>query len=719
MSPAQFFRSFLPTWFPLETAEKAETAQTAQTAQTDHRSSTQTGALDVIFLVGPDIWEETIPYAEEACRKQNLSAETINIAGAGSMEDLCSHLHGGGKLGLHTQIFLVCHGSVRGDGEHMLTFMAPPSANARMPTSEVLRSLRRGGLAEAGAGPCPKWAGTIHLISCGAGQLASEILPGSADWNEGNCIVHASEDTLLMHEGIQAVTQSLAGLAHFRDAGVAPDPRQMLAYAAHRTGDSVILLGSAVTRAAFVRPPAPTTDDVCVFRSGEWLRTRPELGLAENQAISGLQADPDDAAAILATMVSLDDEDSLDEARLREQRLQDILLTSVSHHNVHTVAMLLDARPDLAEARLMTGKTVEEFARKEGNEDITRAVLAKRLSNVGPHTLLYQACARGDHATALWLLKEVAPGQVSRQDMVLAMQLASENMFRTTSFFEGLLDAASKEDNHAARRCLTLAHQAGVLPEALRDRWETYTAGRRQQLDDDRRGALYDEAEASALPAMLADACRDGDAVLLRMLLQRCPLAPGMIGDRQRLLGFALASGHSAELLLALTDSALLHRDVETFRALGAEAAGLLFLRQHGRGFLEQACIGDRAELVACLLSMKAIDHGPDASGDTLLHLAAASGSVTTIALLLQNGHAIDQINRAGETALHAACREGQAASVPALLDAGATVGIANAAGETALDLAERECPADTVALMGTRQLDGKPVSSVLPTGQA
>lgn len=406
------------------------------------------GALDVIFLAGPDMWEDTIPYAEEACRMQNLSAETFNTAGAGSLEDLCAHLHGGGKLG---------------------------------------------------------------------------------------------------------------------------------------------------------------------------------------------------------------------------------------------------------------------FARRYGNEDITRAVLAKRLSNVGPQTVFYQACARGDHATALWLLKEVAPGQLSMQDKVLAMQLASEGMVRTESFFSGLLDAASKEDGHAARRCLTLAHQDGVLPDALHERWEAYTAGHREQLDDDRRGALYDEADASALPTMLADACRDGDTVLLRMLLQRCPLVPGMTADRRRLLGFALGSGNSAELLMALTDSALLHQDVETFRTLGADAAGLPFLRQHGRRFLEQACIGDRAELAACLLAMEAIDHGPDASGDTLLHLAAALGSVNTIALLLQHGHAVDQINRAGETALHAACRDGQAASVPVLLDAGATVGIVDAVGETALDLAKRECPADTVTLMGTRHLGGRP----------
>lgn len=692
MSPSNFFRPFLPAWFA--------PPETAPVKFSEHCPAKHDG-LDVILLFGAGVGHEAKFHADEACRRLNLSSEAFDIAGAGSMETLRLHLRSGGKLGPDTQLFLVCHGSVHGAGQHRLTVMSPSSAYASMPTTEVLRALRQGIQEDGGSGNCPAWRGTIHLISCGAGQLASEILPGSEAWNEGSCILHASDETLLVHEGIQAITQSLACVAQCRENGAAPDPRQMLAHAAHRTGDAVMLLGCAVTSVASVRVPPPGPEDARLLQAGGWLKTRTELGLAENKGIVGLQAHPDDASAILATLSTLDEQPTLQEARLREQRMQDILLTSVSHHSFDTVSMLLEARPDLAEARSLTGRTVEQLALKKGNEAIIQAVVATRLSNVGPQTLLFQACARGDHDMAQRLLHIVEPGQLSTSDITLAMELASENVADSQRFFSGLLDAAGMVGNKAARRCLMLAHQARVLPDACCTLWKLYKSANAAQLDNDRRSFLCEEAEAGELPGLLMDACRDGDAMLLSMLLQRCPLAPGMTANRQRLIGYALGHGNSAELLARLTESAQLHQDMATFHALGADAASLPFLRQHGRALLEQACIGDSTQVAAYLLERNEIHQGPDTFGTTLLHLAAGSDSVGLIALLLRQGHEVDRKDHLGETALHAACREGQDAAVAQLLLAGAKTGITNVAGETALDLARANCSSETIALLG------------------
>lgn len=200
---------------------------------------------------------------------------------------------------------------------------------------------------------------------------------------------------------------------------------------------------------------------------------------------------------------------------------------------------------------------------------------------------------------------------------------------------------------------------------------------------------------------MLVSACRDGDAMLLSMLLQRCPLAPGVTADRQRLVDDALGCIDSARLLAPLMESALLHQDMETFHALGARPASLPFFRQHGRWLLEQACCGDNLPVAAFLLQRDEIRQGPDPTGTTLLHVAAASDSVGMIALLLRHGHGVDQVNQLGETALHAACREGQDKSVAQLLLAGANAGVATLAGETAVELAQTNCSSETIALLG------------------
>eukprot|EP00435_Cladocopium_sp_Y103_P076078 s2_g75.t1 len=76
--------------------------------------------------------------------------------------------------------------------------------------------------------------------------------------------------------------------------------------------------------------------------------------------------------------------------------------------------------------------------------------------------------------------------------------------------------------------------------------------------------------------------------------------------------------------------------------------------------------------------------------GEMPLHVAAGSGHVEVVALLLKSGASLETTDRRGFTALRVAAFHGHAAAVEQLISAGATVDAADSGGSTALHYAAR-----------------------------
>lgn len=658
------------------------------------------GHRNCILVFGPDVPLPVIANAEKECADRGFSAETFCTAGLRSLEDLRLQLHAGTKLGKHTQLFFVFHGSKDEQGKHMLTMTSHGQQKGLVPTVDTLRSLRRSGDAENPSGQCDIWDGTMHLVTCEGGELEHEILPQDAAWQEGNYLIYAGKDRLLVHEGMRAMTYMFECLAQCQNQGIVPDPRQMLAYAACRAGDGVILLGASVEGPVVMKAPALTPENMLQFHAGEWLKLQLHEGLETRQVFDGLQAGNADAEAVLSAMAVLAGAPAVQQANLYESKLKNVLISAIGHQDADTVSLLLAERPDLAEARILTGDTVEELAWRDGNPVIIDAVIGARQSFLGPRPLLLQACARGDHRTALKLLAMAPKDAFSMEDLALGMTLARENVTTTYRFFEGFLEAVEQDENHLIRECLRVALERETLPLGLAERWKNRDEAHPQQRLDDARMRKVDSMDASQAPSALAEACREGDVMLLDMLLQRFGLASDSQADRQQLARLALDRKDGSQLLSRLLDNALLHGDVTMFNAAWSVTGGRQFIRMHGSLLLDRACLGNRLKLAQFLLPKVNLDKGPDANGDTLLHLAASGDSQDVLAWLLTMQPALDQVNKDGDTALHIACRAGHEQIALKLVAAGASTGMRNTRGETAMDIAQAEGTADTIALL-------------------
>lgn len=90
----------------------------------------------------------------------------------------------------------------------------------------------------------------------------------------------------------------------------------------------------------------------------------------------------------------------------------------------------------------------------------------------------------------------------------------------------------------------------------------------------------------------------------------------------------------------------------------------------------------------------------PGAVDDTLLHIAARTGALEEIDVLVSVGARVDVIGDLGNTPLHEASMSGQVASVKKLLTYGADPTLKNEFGQTALQVAVLGGCTDVIAVL-------------------
>lgn len=108
-------------------------------------------------------------------------------------------------------------------------------------------------------------------------------------------------------------------------------------------------------------------------------------------------------------------------------------------------------------------------------------------------------------------------------------------------------------------------------------------------------------------------------------------------------------------------------------------------------------------DVMRLLLDRGADPDGAAADGRTPLYDAALNGQAEAIKLLLSRGAAVDGVAISGSAPLHAAALRGHTAAVKILLDSGATVNKAAADGITALHCAAFQEYLDIVQLLSDR----------------
>ncbi len=108
---------------------------------------------------------------------------------------------------------------------------------------------------------------------------------------------------------------------------------------------------------------------------------------------------------------------------------------------------------------------------------------------------------------------------------------------------------------------------------------------------------------------------------------------------------------------------------------------------------LHRAAAAGSVSAVAWLLDHGANPQAVNTNGQTALHLAARGNRTDIVALVLERGVPLSAIDHQGNTALHVAAGAGASATVVALLKAGIAAGRKNQAGQTARQLAESQYP--------------------------
>lgn len=215
----------------------------------------------------------------------------------------------------------------------------------------------------------------------------------------------------------------------------------------------------------------------------------------------------------------------------------------------------------------------------------------------------------------------------------------------------------------------------------------------------------YDQWRRGGASVAMVKAASSGMLKLMKRALDAGASPNGSTPYQGSLLNIAAGSGESEAVSLLLHHGADIRYGGDSTKiplhaAVEIVSDGLMKMLDPAR---EKRKIG-----VAMLL----LDHKADIkattspSGDTALHVAAATGSGPGVLLLLERGADIEAQDKHGQTPLHRAAREGHLPVVEVLLDRGAIVNTRDKEGWTPVHRAAWNKYNEAVKLLGSRGAD-------------
>jgi ankyrin repeat protein len=353
------------------------------------------------------------------------------------------------------------------------------------------------------------------------------------------------------------------------------------------------------------------------------------------------------------------------------------LLVALNKEHAEIATYLFESGADITLAN-EGGDTALHLAAQEGYVTLVERMLQVGAVDVNASGLmgftpLMQAATNG-HASVVGRLLLVPDLQLNRQTKADSNELARlvaqarEMGMESQPSLEGLQRGAT---GHTA---LMLAVMGG------------HTAAAEQLLAASADPKLVDGAENTVLHL----AARRGMLSFVERLLALGDLDVNTLNAQNAsALLLALQGGHIGVvncLLAAGADVTFVDEDGDTALHLAVMGGELALVRRllglklnidatnlRGVTPLMLAIMKEQVEIVDCLLSAAADVTHVDADGDTVLHLAAGSGLLTCVTLLLaEDSVAIDAANHQGATALITAARRGRVDVVRSLISHGA-----------------------------------------------
>jgi hypothetical protein len=551
---------------------------------------------DVVVLVACDVMQRFSHILE--CAQARHGGKVLSIAaGTGSSALAIERLRSQGAIGPRTEVVVFCHGAML-EARHHLKL-----GEDIVPTMGFLAGLRAA-LKTPGQ---DAWPGRVHLFCCYGAQLREELIPGTSDWDAGQCIAYGSKG-IIMESDVLCITDEVVNcLLERRSQGPVPI-HEVVVRAASVAGGTVAALGGELEKPIWLPAREATRLLHEAYAQGEMRGTALQQEFDRDHP-----ATPENNAVLARNFLELA---SKDPARTRADKKQfAYVLRELVRKNLDKVDRLISESPEILLKKVVHGLGIGDLVRapalpaewKAAQWQKAEAHLAGRMT---------QHCSTGN---------------IDGLDECIS--LATRYRIFFTSRQIGDIARSCRADDVACERVFFLACTSESHLRHMRD---AISEERFQDLG--RRVLLY--------------VCAEGSSDLVNNLL--CAGVNGNVIDDGGDSLWHIALRRAAQDTASTSDWAALLEQLYAHAVVPnrMDHDGLLPLHLASK----LGCLA----AVRQLLSPPVVDgfvNATDRQGSTALHWAASEGHLDVAQWLVQNGADLRKKDRTGMTAFDRAFR--------------------------------------------------------------